>query len=97
MAVYGVSENSCLQKISYNGLLKGDGNSITAADGWTDDATLGTRTYKKLTVAAEGRNPLAAFRKNGEKYEQVVAYLAVNGTNVDIAFLEAFDGYVICV
>lgn len=39
MAVYGVSENSCLQKISYNGLLKGDGNSITAAEKGTDYVT----------------------------------------------------------
>lgn len=70
---------------------------FAATDSWTDDATLGTQTYKKLTVAADGKSPLAAFRKNGEKFEQVCAYLAVNGTSVDIAFIEAFDGYVICV
>lgn len=71
--------------------------NFTASDDWVDDATLGTQTYKKLSLEAGGKSPLAVFRKNGTVYEQVVAYLAVNGTNVDIANLEAFEGYVICV
>ena len=71
--------------------------NFTASDNWVDDTTLGTQTYKKLSLEAGGKSPLAVFRKNGTAYEQVVAYLAVNGTNVDIANLEAFEGYVICV
>lgn len=71
--------------------------NFTASDNWVDDATLGTQTYKKLSLAAGGKSPLAVFRKNGTLYEQVMAYLAVNGTNVDVANLEAFEGYVICV
>lgn len=70
---------------------------FSTSDGWIDDSTLGTQTYKKLTVTADGKNPIAAFRKNGAKYEQVCAYLAVNGTNIEIGFVEAFEGYVICV
>lgn len=71
--------------------------NFTASDDWVDDSTLGTQTYKKLSLESGGKSPLAAFRKNGNTYEQVMAYLAVNGTNVDIANLEAFEGYVICV
>lgn len=71
--------------------------NFTASDSWTDDSTLGAQTYKKLTLEASGKNPIAAFRKNGSTYEQIMTYLAASDTSVVIAALEAFEGYVICV
>lgn len=51
-----------------------------------------------LSVASQSqKNPLVVFRKNGSRYEQIVAMVYTEGNNIVIGSLDKFNGYVVVV
>ena len=54
--------------------------------------------FNTLSVASQSqKNPLVVFRKNGSRYEQIVAMVYTEGNNIVIGSLDKFDGYVVVV
>lgn len=59
----------------------------------------GTATdgYYTMTVATDGKRPVAVMRANGSTYEQSLVHTAVSGSNVILTSEETFEGYVVLV
>lgn len=74
--------------------------TITSTDsGWTQNSEIADGYwFIALSVASQDqKNPLVVFRKNGARYEQIVAMVYTEGNNIVIGSLDKFDGYVVVI
>lgn len=74
--------------------------TIASTDsGWTQNSEIADGYwFIALSVASQDqKNPLVVFRRNGARYEQIVAMVYTEGNNIVIGSLDKFDGYVVVI
>lgn len=49
------------------------------------------------TIEANGKYPVKVMRQNGNDYEEVLVHAKISGTNIVLASVESFAGYVVTI
>lgn len=72
---------------------------ITLAGNWAQDESIasGYWFFRAPLAGLQQKNPVSVYRKNGTKYEQIIAMVAVEQDTAIIGSLDKFEGYFVAV